>query len=64
MPCKLCNRLKEAAKASVSPDPPNLSLGLNQAGLRNRAWQKEELILKAEGDLKRHQRSCQDKPAF
>jgi hypothetical protein len=64
MQCKLCIKLKEATAISVRPDPPNLVLGLNEAGLRNRAWQKEELILKAEGDLKRHQRSCQDKPAF
>jgi hypothetical protein len=64
MQCKLCNQLKQAAKASVRPDAPNLLLGLNEAGLRNRAWQKEELILKAEEDLKRHQRSCQDRAAF
>ena len=34
MQCKLCIKLKEATAISVRPDPPNLVLGLNEAGLR------------------------------
>jgi hypothetical protein len=64
MQCKLCIRLTEATAISARPDAPNVLLGLSESGLRNRTRQKEELIIKAEMDLKKHQRSCVDRPAF
>jgi hypothetical protein len=64
MPCIFCIRLQEAVVTARRPDPPNLSLGLSEVGLRNRARQKEEQILKAEENLKKHQRACEDRDAF
>jgi len=58
MPCPICIRLEQAAAAAARSDPPNVLLGLNEAGIRNRARQKEERTLKAEADLAKHQRSC------
>ena len=58
MPCKICIRLEQAAVAAAKPDPPDILLGLTQAGMRNRVLQKEERLLKAETDLENHQRSC------
>jgi hypothetical protein len=58
MSCTICIKLEQAAAAAVRSDPPNLLLGLNEAGIRNRARQKEERTLKAETDLEKHQRSC------
>jgi hypothetical protein len=56
MPCKICVNLEEAVAASVSPDPPSILLGLSEAGIRNRARQKEETQLKAMINLEKHQR--------
>jgi hypothetical protein len=67
MPCRICIQLERAAAAAVRPDLPNILFGLNEAGIRNRARQKEERTLKAESDLEKHQRSCPkraDGPAF
>jgi hypothetical protein len=67
MPCRICIQLEQAAAAAVRSDPPNILFGLNEAGIRNRARQKEERTLKAETDLEKHQRSCAkraDGPAF
>lgn len=61
MPCKICIQLEEAAAAALRPDPPNILLGLNEAGRRNRARQKEERSLKAETDLQKHKQSCAKK---
>jgi hypothetical protein len=67
MQCKICSRLEEAgagaaaAAAAARSDPPNILLGLNEAGLRNHAREKQELILKAEINLLKHQRSCLEK---
>jgi len=58
MPCGICIRLEQAAAAALRSDPPNILLGLNEAGRRNHARQKEERTLKAETDLEKHQRSC------
>ena len=57
MPCKICIQLEEAVAASVRPDQPSILLGLTEAGIRNRARQKEERQLKAKMDLEKHQRS-------
>jgi hypothetical protein len=57
MPCKICTKLEEAVAASTRPDPPNILLGLNEPGIRNRARQKEERQIKAKMDLEKHQRS-------
>ena len=51
-------QLEQAAAAAVRSDPPNILFGLSEAGIRNRARQKEERTLKAETDLEKHQRSC------
>jgi hypothetical protein len=67
MPCRICIQLEQAAAEAVRSDQPNILLGLNEAGIRNRARQKEERTLKAETDLEKHQRSCAkraDGPAF
>jgi hypothetical protein len=61
MPCMICVRLEQAAAAVVRSDPPNVLLGLNEAGLRNRARRKEERTFKAETDLETHERSCANK---
>lgn len=58
MPCKICIQLEEAVAASARPDPPNVLLGLNDAGLRNRARQKEERQAKTNIDLEKHQLTC------
>lgn len=66
MLCKICVQLESAIASSQRTDPPNLLLGLTEAGLRNRARQKKECEIKAELDLERHRRSCRqsgDKPA-
>jgi hypothetical protein len=66
MPCRICIQLEQAAAEAVRSDP-NKSLGLNEAGIRNRARQKEEGTVKTETDLKKHQRSCAkraDSPAL
>ncbi len=67
MACRICIQLQEAAAGAQKPDTPNLLLGLNEAGLRNRARQKEERQLKTKLDLEKHQRACRemaDRPAF
>ena len=65
--CKVCVQLEEAAEAAKKPDPPNLLLGLNEAGLRNRGLQKAELILKTTANLEKHRDTCSEwgkRPAF
>jgi hypothetical protein len=57
MQCKTCVQLEEAVAASARPDPPALLLGLTEAGIRNRARQKDERQIKAKLDLEKHQRS-------
>ena len=66
MLCRICIQLEQAAAEAVRSDPNKL-LGLNEAGIRNRARQKEERTLKAETDLEKHKRSCAkraDSPAL
>ena len=66
MSCKICAQLEEAIVSSQQTDPPNLLLGLTEAGLRNRARQKRECQIKAELDFEKHRRSCRqsgDRPA-
>jgi len=41
MSCTICIKLEQAAAAAVRSDPPDILLGLNEAGIRNRARQKE-----------------------
>jgi hypothetical protein len=60
MACKICVQLEEAIVASERPDAPDLLLGLTEAGLRNRARQKDERKVKAALDLEKHRRSCRD----
>ena len=58
MPCKFCIKLEDAVAESVKLDAPNILLGLTESGMRNRARQKEERLVKAKTDLEKHQRSC------
>jgi len=58
MTCKTCSQLDEAVAATRLPDPPHVLEGLTEAGLRNRARQREEKTLKAEATLEKHQRGC------
>ena len=60
MSCRVCVQLPEAMVAAERADAPNLLLGLTEAGLRNRARQKEERKVKAELDLEKHRRSCRE----
>ena len=60
MVCKVCAQLQDAVASSQMPDEPHLLLGLSEAGLRNRARQKEERSAKAVLDLERHRRSCRE----
>jgi hypothetical protein len=40
------------------PDSSEILLGLTDAGLRNHTHQKQERVLKAETDLKKHKTAC------
>ena len=60
MACRICIQLQEAAAAAQKPDFPDRLLGLNEAGLRNRARQREERQLKTKLDLEKHQRGCRE----
>jgi hypothetical protein len=51
-------QLEEAAAGAQKPDSPSLLAGLNEAGLRNRALQKAELILKTTTLLEKHRDTC------
>jgi hypothetical protein len=65
--CKVCVQLEEAAAAAQKPDAPSHLLGLNEAGLRNRALQKAELVLKTKTNLEKHRDTCSEwanRPAF
>lgn len=59
MLCRICTQLEEAVAASRRPDLPETLSGLNEAGIRNRALQKQEKVANAEMKLEKHQRSCQ-----
>ncbi len=57
-PCRLCEELKRHVRAAQQPDSPELLVGLTEAGKRNRAWQREEELLRAETLLERHRSQC------
>jgi hypothetical protein len=57
-PCKICTQLKEALLSAHDPDSPSILLGLSEAGKRNRALQKQELVLKSETVFEKHMKSC------
>ena len=60
MACQVCVQLEEAIVSSRQEDAPTLLLGLTEAGLRNRARQKQERQVKAELDIEKHRRSCRE----
>jgi hypothetical protein len=67
MLCTICAQLEEAVAMSHKPDLPEILSGLNEAGIRNRALQKQEKVANAEMNLRKHQHSCQKRaisPAF
>lgn len=65
--CKVCTQLEEAAVSAEKPDPASHLLGLTEAGLRNRALQKAEQVLKTRAALEKHRNTCPAwtaRPAF
>ena len=56
--CRICTELHQFIHSAKEEDAPHLSVGLTEAGLRNREHQRKERILKAEADLARHLRAC------
>lgn len=67
MLCRICAQLEEAVAMSHKPDLPEILSGLNEAGLRNHALQKQEKVASAEMNFEKHQHSCQkgtSSPAF
>lgn len=58
MPCRTCTQLEEAVQSAQAPDTPSRLLGLSEAGLHNRARQRQELLLKSETDLEKHKKWC------
>ena len=61
MSCKVCTQLEEAVAASERPDPRHVLDGLTEAGLRNRALQREEQKVRAQTNLEKHQRGCPER---
>lgn len=61
MPCRTCTRLEEAVQSTKAPDPPTRRLGLSEAGQRNRARQRQELLLTSEINLEKHKKWCMKK---
>ncbi len=53
-PCRLCVELELYVRASQQPDAS--AAGLSEAGIRNRAHQREEKIQKAELALEKHRK--------
>jgi len=51
---------REHVHTAQQPDSPELFVGLTEAGERNRAWQREEKLEKAETLLARHRRQCSE----
>jgi hypothetical protein len=58
MPCETCTKLEEAVVSARAPDSPDLLLGLSEPGKRNRAHQREELLLQSESNLEKHKKWC------
>lgn len=61
MSCRVCMELEEALAKTQRPDSPERLVGLTKAGLRNRAHQREELVLRAELVLTKHRIACAKK---
>lgn len=65
--CKVCTQLEEAAASAEKPDAASHLLGLTDAGLRNRALQKAEQVVKTRAALEKHRNICPAwaaRPAF
>jgi hypothetical protein len=61
MSCRTCIQLEEAVQSAHAPDAPGRLLGLSEAGQRNRARQRQELLLTSEMNLERHKKWCMKK---
>ena len=61
MPCRTCTQLEEAVQSAHEPDTPSRLLGLSEAGQRNRARQRQELLLTSEMNLEKHKKWCMKK---
>lgn len=58
MACRICMELERSLNAAQQPDPAEQLLGLTAAGIRNRAHQRQERLLKMEVDLGKHKKVC------
>jgi hypothetical protein len=61
MSCQTCTQLEEAVQSAKTPDTPGRLLGLSEAGQRNRARQRQELLLTSEMNLEKHKKWCMKK---
>jgi hypothetical protein len=61
MPCRTCTQLEEAVQSAKAPDTPSRLLGLSEAGQRNRARQRQELLMTSEITLEKHKKWCMKK---
>ena len=61
MPCKTCTELDEAVQSAKASDTPGRLLGLSEAGQRNRARQRQEMLLTSEMNLEKHKKWCMKK---
>ena len=58
MSCRTCTQLEEAVQSAKAPDTPGRLLGLSGAGQRNRARQRQELLLTSEMNLEKPKKWC------
>ncbi len=56
--CRICREIEASLYAAQQPDPPDLVLGLTEAGKRNRGLQRQELIQRIETLLEKHKSQC------
>jgi hypothetical protein len=61
MPCRTCTRVEEVGQWAKAPDLPSRLFGLSEAGQRNRARQRQELLLTSEINLEKRKKWCMKK---
>jgi len=63
MPCRTCTQLEETVQSAKTHDTPGRLLRLSEAGQRNRARQRQELLLTSEINFEKHKKWCLKKAA-
>lgn len=58
MACRICMEMERSLNSAQQPDMPEQMLGLTEAGMRNRAHQREERLSKMISDLGKHKKIC------